>query len=75
MTPQVFQMFPTPLYVNTYEGDLTEVIRYFDSQEMNPASGGGYGEISKNSYIVDNPVCEDLNSFSCPASKILQQML
>ena len=38
MASQVFQMFPTPLYVNTYEGDLTEVIRYFDSQEMNPAS-------------------------------------
>ena len=30
---------------------------------MNPASGGGYGEISKNSYVIDNPVCEDLKKF------------
>ncbi len=63
MQSQVFQMFPTPLYVNTYEGDLTEVVEYFNSQEMNPAMGGGYGEISKNSYVIDHPVCADLNKF------------
>ena len=56
MKPQVFQMFPTPLYVNTYEGDTTEVVNYFNSQEMNTAMHGGYGEISKNSYIIDNLV-------------------
>ncbi len=63
MQSQVFQMFPTPLYVNTYEGDLTEVVEYFNSQEMNPAMGGGYGEISKNSYVIDHPACTDLNKF------------
>jgi len=63
MKPQVYNLFPIPLYVNTYEGDITEVIKYFDSQEMNPASGGGYGMISKNSYVVDNPVCNQLNKF------------
>jgi hypothetical protein len=63
MASQVFQMFPTPLYVNRYEGDTTQLINYFNSQEMNPASGGGYGEISKNSYVIDSPVCEDLKKF------------
>lgn len=60
---QVFSMFPTPLYVTTYEGDTTDIIKYFDSCEMNPASGGGYGEISKNTYILDNPICAPLNAF------------
>ena len=60
---QVFSMFPTPLYVTTYEGDTSDIIKYFDSCEMNTASGGGYGEISKNSYILDNPICTPLNAF------------
>jgi uncharacterized protein (TIGR02466 family) len=30
---------------------------------MNPASGGGYGMISQNSYVVDNPICKPLNDF------------
>lgn len=60
---QVFSLFPTPLYVTTYEGDITEIVKYFNSCEMNPASGGGYGMISKNSYILDNPLCKPLNDF------------
>lgn len=60
----VFSMFPTPLYVTTYEGDTTEMVKYFDSCEMNPASGGGYGMISKNSYVVDNPICKDFTDFA-----------
>jgi hypothetical protein len=60
---QVFNMFPVPLYVTTYKGDTSEIVKYFDSQEMNAASGGGYGEISKNSYIIDNPICKPLADF------------
>ena len=56
-------MFPIPLYVTTFKGDTTEIVKYFDSQEMNPAHGGGYGEISKNSYIIDNPICKPLTDF------------
>lgn len=63
MKAQVFSMFPTPLYVNTYEGDTTEIVKYFDSQPMHPATQGAYGEISKNSYIIDNPVCKPLADF------------
>jgi len=60
---QVFQMFPIPLYVTTYRGDTTEFTKYFNSQEMNPAAKGAYGEISKNSYIIDNPICKPLADF------------
>jgi len=63
MQPQILPMFPTALYINTYEGDITEIVKYFDSCEMNDASGGGYGMISKDSYIVDNPICKPLNDF------------
>lgn len=59
---QIFNLFPTPLYVTTYEGDTTEVINYFDSCEMNE-DNTGYGIISKNSYIVDHPVCKPLADF------------
>ena len=27
---QVFNMFPTPLYVTTYQGDTSDIINYFD---------------------------------------------
>lgn len=60
----IFNLFPTPLYATTYEGDMTEIVKYFDSCEMNPASGGGYGLISKNSYIIDNPICKPLADFA-----------
>ena len=59
---KVFNLFPTPLYVTTYEGDTTEVVKYFDSCEINEDKGG-YGIISKNSYIVDHPVCRELSDF------------
>jgi uncharacterized protein (TIGR02466 family) len=60
---QVFPIFPTPLYVNTYEGDISEVVRYFDSCEMNDGKSSPYGWISKNSYIIDHPICKDLSHF------------
>ena len=60
---KVFPMFPTPLYVATYEGDTTEIVKYFDSCEMNDGRNSPYGWISKNSYIIDHPVCLQLRRF------------
>jgi len=60
---KVFSMFPTPLYVTTYEGDTTEIVKYFDSCEMNDGRTSPYGWISKNSYIIDHPVCLQLRRF------------
>ena len=62
MSAQVFNLFPTPLYVNTYPGDTTEIVKYFDSAEMNETNPG-YGMISKNSYIIDSPVCAPLSNW------------
>ena len=31
MQAEVHPLFPTALYVNTYEGDTSEIVRYFDS--------------------------------------------
>jgi uncharacterized protein (TIGR02466 family) len=59
---KVFDLFPVPLYVTTYEGDTTEIVNYFDSCEMNEPQGG-YGIISKDSYVVDNPICKPLADF------------
>jgi uncharacterized protein (TIGR02466 family) len=59
---KVFDLFPTPLYVTTYDKDTTELVKYFDNCEMNEPHGG-YGIISKDSYIIDNPVCKDLSDF------------
>lgn len=60
---QVFSMFPTPLYVATYEKDTTEIVRYFNSCEMSDGTNSPYGWISKNSYVIDHPVCKPLAEF------------
>jgi uncharacterized protein (TIGR02466 family) len=60
---QVFNLFPVPLYVTTYDQNTTDIVKYFDSCEMNNASEGGYGIISKNSYVIDNPICNPLSNF------------
>jgi len=62
MKAQVYALFPIPLYVANYEGDLKEVIEYFDGNEMQDTKAG-YGMISNNSYILDNPICDELNNF------------
>ena len=37
---KVFDLFPVPLYVTTYQEDTTELVKYFDSCEMNDPNGG-----------------------------------
>ena len=59
---QVIGLFPIPIYIANYPNDTSAVVKYFDSQEFNEATDG-YGHISKNSYIIDNPICDDLRGF------------
>lgn len=59
---EVFPIFATPLYATTYEEDITDIVEYFNSCEMDQANGG-YGVISKNSYILDSPICKPLSNF------------
>ena len=58
----LYQMFPIPLYVTTYEGDTTEIVKYLNSIELHEHNPG-YGMISKDSYIIDNPICKPLAEF------------
>ena len=60
---EVFPMFATPMYATTYEGDTTEIVKYFGSCEMNQGGDSPYGLISKNSYIIDHPICKPLADF------------
>ena len=59
---QVIGLFPIPIYIANYPNDTSAMVKYFDSQEFNEATDG-YGHISKNSYIIDNPICDDLRRF------------
>lgn len=69
MEAQVYSLFPTPLYVTTYKGSTADIVDYFDSQEMLDTPDNNYGSISKNSYILDNPICSNLNNFLIEAFK------
>ncbi len=62
MNAQVYPIFPIPLYVANYDKDLKDVIEYFDNCEMQDTKAG-YGMISNNSYILDNPICNEINEF------------
>ena len=59
---KVMGIFPIPIYVGNYPNDTSELIEYFDSQQFNEAQPG-YGHVSKNSYIIDHSICEDLRGF------------
>ena len=59
---QVIGLFPIPIYIANYPNDTSEIVKYFNSQEFNNASDG-YGHISKNTYIIDDPICNDLRGF------------
>jgi len=59
---QVFNLFPTALYVTNYRADTSVFTKHFDEQEMEEPTGG-YGVISKNSYIIDDPICKPLADF------------
>lgn len=56
---KVYSLFPVPLYSNIYQDDISNIVKYFDSCEMNPGNGP-YGMISKNTYVVENPICKPL---------------
>jgi uncharacterized protein (TIGR02466 family) len=69
MNSKVFSLFPTPLYVTTFEGDISKEVEYFDSLPMKETPNSSYGEISYNSYVLDNPVCDRLKVFFANAFK------
>ena len=53
---EVHSIFPTPVYIANLNRDLTsEMLDYLDDQEFDEHNPG-YGCISKNTYIMDDPI-------------------
>ena len=62
---EVLQLFPTPVYTTTIPEEHARVVPWFYDQEMltDEVDSLNYGERSKNSYILNEPECVDLNKF------------
>ena len=60
---QVHSVFPTPVYVANLGHDLTpKMLNYLNNQEFNEHNPG-YGCISKNSYVMDDPIMQPLGDW------------
>ena len=60
---QVHSVFPTPVYVANLGHDLIpEMLNYLNGQEFNEHNPG-YGMISKNTFIMDNPIMKPLGDW------------
>ena len=60
---QVHAVFPTPVYVANLGNDLTpQMLNYLNNQEFDEHNPG-YGMISKNSYIMDDPIMKPLGDW------------
>ena len=60
---QVHAVFPTPIYVTNLGHDLTsEMLDYLNNQEFKEHNPG-YGCISKNSFIMDDPIMKPLGDW------------
>lgn len=61
---EIVELFPTPVFAIRLPEELSTVIPFFDSQELNrEADEGNYGQHSKDTCILDRPECNDLSSF------------
>ena len=60
---QVHAVFPTPVYVANLGHDLTpEMLSYLNNQEFDEHNPG-YGCISKNTYVIDDPIMQPLSDW------------
>ena len=60
---QVHTVFPTPVYVANLGNNLTpEMLDYLNGQEFNEHNPG-YGMISKNTFIMDDPIMQPLGDW------------
>ena len=62
--PEVLDLFPTPVYTTMIPVQLSSVIPFLDSQDMNTKSDEtNYGRRSKDSYILNKSECKGLHDF------------
>jgi len=66
-THQILELFPTPVYVDNLDPKFSNLISWFDKQEMytdkDPIDAPNYGYRSKDSYILNKKECGDLREF------------
>lgn len=62
---EVLSLFPTPVYTTVIPEQHAQVVPWFYEQEMlsDEVDSLNYGERSKDSYILNDPKCSDLNQF------------
>ena len=61
---EVLDLFPTPVYITMLPVELSSVIPFLDSQDMNTESDeNNYGRRSKDSYVLHKPECDSLRKF------------
>ena len=76
---EIVDLFPTPLFVTNTPSSLSDVIPWLDSQPMDTLTSfnnkGLYGTKSKNTYILDDPICEKVKKFILDQALILGKSL
>ena len=61
---EILDLFPTPVYITMIPVELSSVIPFLDSQDMNTKSDeDNYGRRSKDSYVLHKPECDSLRKF------------
>lgn len=61
---EILELFPIPVYTTMIPVELSSVIPFLDSQDMNTKSDeANYGRRSKDSYVLNKPECDALSSF------------
>ena len=62
---EVIELFPTPVFTTMLPQKLSTVVPWFFEQEVlgEVVDTANFGDRSKNSYILEEPECKDLNSF------------
>ncbi len=73
---EIIELFPTPVMLRNYEGDLTKTVKFLDSCKMVGDFPQAYGTNSQDVHILDNKQCHSLKHFILEsvttfASKIL----
>ena len=62
--PEILDLFPTPIYITMLPVELSSLIPFLDSQDMNTDSDeANYGRRSKDSYILHKQECDSLRKF------------
>lgn len=73
---EILELFPTPVYTTMIPPSLSNVISFFDNQDMGTDSDhDNYGYRSKDSYILDKSECRDLADFILSNTKIYADQL